>query len=86
MKEYKLYYVKWIDSSQCNGWVLKEDLEDLSMDIVSCGHLIKETDNFIVLSAHVGKDCICSPIQIPKVAIVSMEEINHGQANSSQAQ
>ena len=78
MSEYKMVFVKWIDSSQIHGWILKEDLQEQDMNIVSCGFIIRETENFIVLSTSVGKDCICSPIQIPKIAIISMEEINHG--------
>ena len=74
---YKLIYVKWIDSSQCHGWILKEDLKALDMNIDSCGFLINETSEYIVLSSSIGIDCICSPLQIPKIAIVSMDVINH---------
>ena len=86
MTDYKMVFVKWIDSTQVHGWILKEDLEEHDMNIVSCGFLICETDHFITLTGSVGKDCICSPIQIPKIAIISMEEINHGRINCCQAQ
>ena len=75
--EFKLVFVKWIDSSQGQGWILKEDLQEFDMNIISCGFLIRETEHFIVITAHTGKDCICSPMQIPKLAIISMKEIEY---------
>ena len=75
--DYKLVAVKWIDSTQCDGWILKEDLKELDMHIESCAFLIHETENFIVLASHAGNDCICSAMQIPRVAILSIEEINY---------
>lgn len=75
--DYKIYKVIWIDSSQSHGWILKDDLKEFDMGIVSCGFLIRETESFIVLSSHIGEDCICSPMQIPKIAITSMEEIKN---------
>lgn len=76
--DYKLVFVKWIDSTQVHGWILKEDLEDHDMDIISCGFLIRDAEHFITLTTSMGKDCVCSPIQIPKIAIISIEEINYG--------
>ena len=73
--DYKLIKVHWIDSAQTPGWILKDDLRDVSMEIKSVGYLVKETDASITLVAHIGEDSLCSPLQIPKIAIQSLEEM-----------
>ena len=75
--EYKLALVKWIDSTQVHGWIPKEDIEENDMNIISCGFLIRDTERYITLTGSAGNDCVCSPMQIPKIAIVSMEELNY---------
>ena len=73
--DYKLVKVNWIDSAQSPGWIYKDDLKDFNMQIKSVGYLVKETDESITLVAHIGEDSLCSPLQIPKIAIKSQEEI-----------
>lgn len=79
MRQYKLVYVKWVDSNQLHGWGFKEDLEEHDMNIISCGFLINETPHSITLTTSISKECFLSSVQIPKIAIKSIEDINHDQ-------
>lgn len=81
--QFKLYRIKWIDSTSHYGWVNPESCKDYDLTVTGVGYLIKDTDDYVVLSAQIAAESVDAPICIPKIAIISMEEINYGQVNCS---
>lgn len=78
---FQLELIKWIDSCyNSDGW---NDLENGTISpcyIYSCGKIIKETDDYIVIAPHYApkeKDVLgstessCGEMAIPKCAIVA---------------
>lgn len=73
MKEYKIIYVEWVDSSHNTGWQTAEAAlkEDHLLDCKTVGFLIKETDDHLTVaqSSAVDPDQVDGVLTIPKVAI-----------------
>lgn len=84
--DYKLYRVRWIDSTSSYGWVTRKDVRQEDLGVVSVGFLVAEYSDQVVLSAHIAPGCIDAPMHIPKTAITSMEEIKDGEAQCCKAQ
>jgi len=74
---YKLVKLKWIDSIQSHGWVHKNDLKELKMEIISVGYLIKEDKDFMVITSSISEESFCAPLQIPKIAITYFMELEN---------
>lgn len=79
MNEYKAYRIEWIDSQQYEGWVMKEEIlrksDVANMEVSTIGFLLYEDDKIIITADSISKNCVNSPMTIPKIAIVSMIEI-----------
>jgi len=73
----KIYYVKWVDSHGCDGWVSEDDApkeEDLYCETV--GYVVFDNDQCICLASSRNKNNYYeSPITIPRCSIVIEYEI-----------
>lgn len=72
MTDYPLIVVEWVDSCGLKGghWGSTEDAKQLTpSDCRSVGWLINETDDAIVLAAHVTPHHVSGEMCIPKVAV-----------------
>lgn len=76
--QYKLYRVHWVDSTSTYGWVLKDDVAEFDLNVYGVGYLIRETADYILVSAQVAVECYDAPICIPRRSIISMKEITDG--------
>ena len=77
MDKDKKVIIKWIDSRQIHGWVLEEDIDDTCCSIISCGFLVKETDEAYIVALSKGDKPLqwCGINIVPKCSVVSIEEI-----------
>lgn len=67
--------VTWIDSSSSHGWNYEDDALRLSPnEIRTQGFLIKETDDYVVVSASIANHQIDSPICIPRICITDIHD------------
>lgn len=65
--------VQWVDSSSLPGWQYEEAVLDITPETIETfGFLVKETDDFIIVSCSLGTHQIDAPICIPKICINSM--------------
>ncbi len=70
--------VEWIDSASCTGWLERPDVENFNpVKIVSCGFMVNETENSLVLAQSCGDDPeqYENLISIPKGCIKRIEYI-----------
>ena len=79
--KYTLIRVEWVDSAQSGGWIFKEDIPFGCKIITSVGFLIKATEKYISLTAHIsdikGNDYQCCGVMcIPRSCIIKQEKIN----------
>ena len=74
--QYKLYRIKWVDSTSSYGWMRIEDLKDYDLSVYGVGYLVKETSDYVIFSAQIADECVDAPLAIPRSAIISMEEIS----------
>lgn len=79
--DYKIEYIKWIDSSQSNGWHYSSDCDHSKCkDITSIGYLMKETEETIVICPHLcdveAHDWQgCGIMTIPKCSIKERKKV-----------
>jgi hypothetical protein len=70
----ELVQIVWIDSAQLLSdgvWSAKEDVLEISHDyILSVGFVVKETEENIVLVAHVSETEFSGEMCIPKAAVI----------------
>lgn len=72
-KNVRIIYVEWVDSISYGSsvWTHKDTVlkSDGLPVLESVGFLLKETDEAVVIAAHVGDGSISGDMSIPKVAI-----------------
>lgn len=73
--DYKLYRIRWLDSSSSYGWVQKDEIKADNLEVNSVAYLIKEYEDQIIVSAHIADTCVDAPMTIPKIAIIAIVEI-----------
>jgi hypothetical protein len=76
--DYKLYRVHWVDSTSTYGWVLRSEEAEFDLNVYGVGYLIRETEDYVLFSAHVAAECYDAPICIRRKSIISMKEIKDG--------
>lgn len=73
MKDVKMIYVEWVDSSHSSGWVAAEDAIKLAGDFKcrTVGFLLVETDEHLTVVQTHTEDVkqVDGVMTIPKVAI-----------------
>ena len=75
----KIVVIDWVDSVRAFDWTLMEDVDEKSLDCVSVGFLLKETDEHITIAQNYGikPEQVCNLITIPKCSIRNIREIKH---------
>lgn len=84
-------YIRWVDSAGVRqGWAPASDVEHTEGSTIhSCGIILKECDNWIVLVPHYSPETsntyetICGEMHIPKCSIVLREKVYHLQIDGS---
>lgn len=73
----KIIVIEWIDSVRAFDWTLIEDVDEKSLDCVSVGFLLKETDDYVTIAQNYGLEPkqVCNLITIPKCSIRNIKEI-----------
>lgn len=73
----KIVVIDWVDSVRASDWVLMEDVNEKSLDCVSIGFLIKETNKHVTIAQNYGTnpEQVCNLMTIPKCSIVQLREI-----------
>lgn len=73
----KIVEIDWVDSVRAFDWTLMEDVDEKSLDCVSVGFLLKETDEHITIAQNYGikPEQVCNLITIPKCSIRNIREI-----------
>ncbi len=68
--------IEWIDSRQVHGWNYMEEIDCSACHIKSCGYLIQENEECVVLALSVGDNPFqaCGINVIPKCCIIKMED------------
>ena len=75
----KIVVIDWVDSVRAFDWTLIEDVDEKSLDCISVGFLLKETDNHVTIAQNYGikPEQVCNLITIPKCSIRNIMEIKH---------
>lgn len=75
----EILFVRWVDSSAAHGWNHIEAINPALKVCTSIGFLINETDDALILAAHLSfdPDLCCGDMSIPKVAIIQRTPL-HG--------
>jgi hypothetical protein len=78
--DWKVEVVHWFDPCSQDEWTDVKDLNLKPAEIVSIGHVIKETDRALImsLSLHASEDSVSCTMIIPKVCITKRRKINVG--------
>lgn len=73
----KIVVIDWVDSVRASDWVLMEDVNEKSLDCVSIGFLIKETNKHVTIAQNYGAnpEQVCNLMTIPKCSIKHIREI-----------
>ena len=73
----KIVVIDWVDSVRAFDWTLIEDVDEKSLDCISVGFLLKETDNHVTIAQNYGikPEQVCNLITIPKCSIRNIREI-----------
>ena len=73
----KIVVIDWVDSVRASDWVLMEDVNEKSLDCVSIGFLIKETNKNITIAQNYGTnpEQVCNLMTIPKCSIRNIREL-----------
>ena len=76
----KIVLIEWVDSVRAFDWSLLEDVDEKSMDCISVGFLLKETDNYVTIAQNYGlkPEQVCNLITIPKCSIKNIRKIKEG--------
>ena len=74
----KVVVIDWVDSVRAFDWTLLEEVDEKSLDCISVGFLLKETDNYVTIAQNYGikPEQVCNIITIPKCSIKNIREIN----------
>ena len=77
----KIVVIDWVDSVRASDWVLMEDVNEKSLDCVSIGFLIKETNKNITIAQNYGTnpEQVCNLMTIPKCSIRNIRELKEEQ-------
>lgn len=67
----KIVVIDWVDSVRSFDWTLMEDVDEKSLNCISVGFLLKETDNHVTIAQNYGlkPEQVCNLITIPKCSI-----------------
>lgn len=79
MEDLPMKKVVWLDSNTRSGWHYPEDQKYGPLKVVTVGHVIKETDEAITLSASVvfGENYqTCDTMTIPICCILSIKDVS----------
>ena len=73
----KIVVIDWVDSARAFDWTLMEDVDEKSLDCISIGFLLKETDSHVTIAQNYGlkPEQVCNLITIPKCSIRNIREI-----------
>ena len=73
----KIVVIDWVDSVRASDWVLMEDVNEKSLDCVSIGFLIKETNKHVTIAQNYGEnpEQVCNLMTIPKCSIRNIREL-----------
>jgi hypothetical protein len=89
---FRLVLAEWVDSSEFDGWSKPHDWGRPEHVCQSVGWVIRETETSVTLAPHynppgdLGLDeQACGVMQIPRVAILSMQEIPMPRTGSKSA-
>ena len=76
--ENNIIVIEWVDSVRAFDWTLLEDVDEKSLDCISVGFLLKETDNCVTIAQNYGikPEQVCNIITIPKCSIKNIREID----------
>lgn len=77
-KRMKTVVIEWVDSVRAFDWTLLEEVDEKSLDCISVGFLLKETDNCVTIAQNYGinPEQVCNIITIPKCSIKNIREID----------
>ena len=75
----KIIVIDWVDSIRSFDWTLIEDVDENSLECVSVGFILKETDDYITIAQNYGlePEQVCNLITIPKCSIKNIREIKY---------
>ena len=76
--KYKLYRIKWVDSSRFTTWMNLSDLPDKhTCNCVTVGYVVKRTKKAIYVSGSIdlSNGNFCMVMEIPRCAITKMRGI-----------
>ena len=73
----KIVVIDWVDSVRAFDWTLMEDVDEKSLDCVSVGFLLNETEEHVTIAQNYGlkPKQVCNLITIPKCSIKNIREI-----------
>jgi len=66
--------VRWVDSCGFDsGWVNNDDLKSLKpKEITTVGHLVEESDDYVVIAPTIGDDQNFGSLCIPKCSVLKI--------------
>lgn len=69
--------VCWVDSRSEDAWTLPDDLKPKIDGVTTLGYLAKETEQVVSVASSVDlvTGQVCCVMHIPKVCILSMEDV-----------
>lgn len=75
----KIIVIDWVDSIRDFDWTPIEDVDENSLDCVSVGFMLKETDDYVTIAQNYGlePEQVCNLITIPKCSIKNIREIKY---------
>ena len=77
MKVMKKVIIDWVDSVRASDWTYTEDIDGKTMNCISIGFLLKETDDSVTIAQNYGlnPEQVCNLMTIPKCSIRNVREI-----------
>lgn len=75
----RIVVIKWIDSVRASDWTLLDDVDEQSLDCISVGFVINETNKVITIAQNYGikPEQVCNLMTIPRCSIISIEELKN---------
>lgn len=67
-----LVRIRWVDSHHMNGW---HPMVPVNLEVESVGYLAAEFSDRYVLATTVKNGCLLSAVHIPKLAVISVENL-----------
>lgn len=73
----EIVVIDWVDSVRAFDWTLMEDVDEKSLDCISVGFLLKETDKHITIAQNYGlkPEQVCNLITIPKCSVKDIKKL-----------